>query len=341
MFFGIVVRSTTYFVGAPCYMIPFFSNIYEHLEKKRKGSRFPRIMGELYDGILPYEYVSEAMAELDIIERELRGVSANRYIYDFVEPNKQRPEGMKINYGAVNLYSALINADNDELLPRIRNAFTYALYAKENVWLGDSIMGGASQKRPYAEEDCEHFVFIRNGEGYTLDRFFGTRKTIVVPESKDGIPVTAIGEKAFADSNVEDVTIPSSVRELCAECFHGCGHLLRVTIGENVDIIGSKAFRYCFRLPAIELPKGLHAIEDMTFSHCSALTEVVIPDDVGSIGDEAFADCEKLSVVTIPASVIKMSTIAFKKTKKHLTIIAPTGSTAAKYAKKYKIEWHE
>ena len=57
-----------------------------------------------------------------------------------------------------------------------------------------------------------------------------------IPRNVAGIPVQAIGEKAFAGmKNVQSVTIPLSVRELGSDAFCGCPDLKKVTV-LNPDI---------------------------------------------------------------------------------------------------------
>lgn len=336
MFFGINVWNNIYSIKAPCYLIPFFSNICVHLEKGKRGTRFPVIMRELFSGILHYEHVTQAMEELNQIERELKLIPVSRYVYNFLEPNRPKPVGMKLPSYATSLYAYITNGDDKEIVPELRRALTDALYFKDNIWIGDSVVNNDKYKRPYAEDNLEHFVFLEQDGELILDRYFGTMKSVTVPEHKDGIPITVIGEKAFSyNIKVEEIILSQLVTTLCAESFYSCSKLKKITLGNNINQIGGKAFSDCYSLLQIELPKGLKIIEEKTFANCLALDEVIVPDGLETIAKEAFFDCPKLGTIALPASIAEISTLAFKKTKNHLRMTAPQGSIAAKYAKKY------
>lgn len=66
-------------------------------------------------------------------------------------------------------------------------------------------------------------------------------------------------------------------------------------------------------LESVIIPEGVISIGELVFSECYNLGYAIIPDSVKSIGRRAFEDCE------------------------NLTIYAPTGSYAEKYAKENNI----
>lgn len=82
---------------------------------------------------------------------------------------------------------------------------------------------------------------ITNGEiiitGYT-----GKAETVTVPETIDGYPVTAIGEKAFAGCICTQVELPEGIKSIGAEAFAGCENLIKVILPASIAQIGEKAF---------------------------------------------------------------------------------------------------
>ena len=102
-----------------------------------------------------------------------------------------------------------------------------------------------------------------------------------------------IGVEAFADiwdeygehyfCNIEDISIPDSVRELCDRCFRGCRSLRRVNFG-----------------PSSSLERiGVSCFED------SGVEEVSIPDGVRELCDNCFKGCKNLRRVTFGCSSLK------------------------------------
>ena len=65
-------------------------------------------------------------------------------------------------------------------------------------------------------------------------------KDVVIPQG-----VEKIGEKWFANSDIESVTIPTSVHEIQAGAFYCCRHLAKVIFkqsGSQLRVIGREAF---------------------------------------------------------------------------------------------------
>lgn len=67
-------------LGHPDFLHSFFSSICFHLENKKWGSRFPKIMNGLYTGLLKNNDFDEALEELKEIESSLEKVSSKNAI---------------------------------------------------------------------------------------------------------------------------------------------------------------------------------------------------------------------------------------------------------------------
>lgn len=50
----------------------------------------------------------------------------------------------------------------------------------------------------------------------------------VIPETLSGLPVIELGEKAFAQTGVEEVFLPRTLRRLGRYCFYGCERLSHI-----------------------------------------------------------------------------------------------------------------
>ena len=125
------------------------------------------------------------------------------------------------------------------------------------------------------------YNFEENETGWTITGYDRDKKKlpgiVILPEEKDGKPVTSIGNGAFANcSDLTSVIIPNSVTYISGAAFSGCSSLTNVTIPDSVVSIGQSAF-----------------------SGCRSLTNVTIPDSVTSIGGAAFYGCRSLTSVTV------------------------------------------
>ena len=101
-----------------------------------------------------------------------------------------------------------------------------------------------------------------------------------------------ICDYAFAMwSDLEEITIPSSVVRIGAGAFYGCNSLRSIVIPEGVETIEEDTFAECHWLEKVYLPSTLKEIRKGAFSNCSSLTEIVIPESVSFCDEHAFEGC--------------------------------------------------
>ena len=135
----------------------------------------------------------------------------------------------------------------------------------------------------------EGLIFTKSDDTYTVTGYTGTEANVIIPAIYKGLPVTAIGERAF----------------------YNCNRLTSVTIPDSVTSIGDYAFAWCESLTSVTIPDSVTSIGDEAFWACHLVTEVIIPEGVISIGEWAFASCEQLVSVSIPSSVLVIGNLAF------------------------------
>jgi hypothetical protein len=107
------------------------------------------------------------------------------------------------------------------------------------------------------------FEYIATNGAVTITGYTGTAKNIVIPEKINGLPVTAIGNRAFADKQLTGVTIPGSVTSIGEGAFYG-NQLTGVTIGNGVIAIRAYAFANN-RLTAVTVPNSVTTIGEGAF----------------------------------------------------------------------------
>lgn len=78
-------------------------------------------------------------------------------------------------------------------------------------------------------------------------------------------------------------------------------------------------------------------IADRAFAGCTQVESITLPKSVLSVGWFAFSGCTRLARVTLPESVTSIGYEAFAYCAKDLTVCAPSGSFAERYATSYGI----
>ncbi|MET3505307.1 leucine-rich repeat protein [Halalkalibacter oceani] len=135
--------------------------------------------------------------------------------------------------------------------------------------------------------------------------------SLVIPEMIEGRTVTAIGEEAFEEKSLTEVSLPDTLTTIRDYAFWG-NRLTELTLPDGVTSIGNYAFTDN-RLEELTLPNTLAVIGNNVFA-MNNLEEVVIPDGVTAIGNWAFGQNE-LTRIVIPDSVTTMGAYAFHDNK--------------------------
>ncbi len=147
-----------------------------------------------------------------------------------------------------------------------------------------------------------------------------------IPETVNGVTVTAIGSNAFSQcTKLENVIIPATVTTIGNYGFYLCYALKNVTIPDFVTSIGSCAFYRCESLESVTIPNHVLTIGGSAFSYCRALSDVKLSDSITTIGSAAFSDCSSLRVVNIPDSVTTLGSSVFSNCTALTTVTIPKG----------------
>ena len=157
------------------------------------------------------------------------------------------------------------------------------------------------EEKPVLAEGLE-YTLNNDGVSYSCTGIGTCKiKNIIIPNTYNGLPVTAIGKEAFFMTDIRTVIIPNSVTYIDRFAFANCESLLTITIPDSVTQLGSGAFIYCRSLTSATIGSGVTTLYD-TFLGCSSLTSVTISNSV-TIISAAFMQCRSLASITIPNSV--------------------------------------
>ena len=140
----------------------------------------------------------------------------------------------------------------------------------------------------YTENNCEVIITgLKKGVSDT---------SIVIPETIDGMPVTAIGAKAFEFTSITDIKIGENIREIEDTAFYNCDELSSVTWNCKCDVIPAYCFSECPKLTNFDF-SNIKKIGRYAFWR-SGLQEVCFPKSIEILEEGTFSECSGLRSVT-------------------------------------------
>lgn len=180
--------------------------------------------------------------------------------------------------------------------------------------------------------------------------------TLTIPTS-----VTSVGEGAFYNSNIQTVTVPTSLivylptetikimivnggTSIGANAFSPFKLLEEIVIPNSITSIADNAFNSCkikkATIPTVlanKLPKsdleevtmtGNGNLAASTFEGCGVLDTITISRNITTIGNNAFKGCISLTSVNLPNSITSIGNNAFENCAGLQEITIPGGVTS-------------
>ena len=227
-------------------------------------------------------------------------------------------------------------------------AYLYIAYGDGSGTRSISMSEGHNQNdfaiRPFHKLPTKNqFLFYTSSDGNVVtpsDDAFNV--SIVSNDYKDGQGVitfsgelTSIGDHAFRNTSITEVTIPASVTSIETWAFSDCEDLTSLTFadGSHLETIGESAFSGTALSGTLNLPASLISIGEAAFA-TTKITAVTIPASVTSIEKYAFSGCSQLSSLTF-ADGSQLETIkdeAFKNTAIEGVLTLPASLTSIGWA---------
>lgn len=205
------------------------------------------------------------------------------------------------------------------------------------------------------------YVVCDDGTAKVIE-YHGYRASVTVPDSIDGLAVSAIGSGTFYNKDttninhfLKHVTISEGITTICDGAFYACYKLEDVTIPSSVTHIGEYCINFSPTLMLLSPRNSAYAsIDDVIFEKehkrlvyypsrkedktytipdgiqeigayafsSADFTSISIPDSVTKIGEYAF-EFSDLNSITIPESVMEIGQSAFSHCKLQ-TVILPS-----------------
>ena len=143
-------------------------------------------------------------------------------------------------------------------------------------------------------------------------------KSVVLPST-----VQIISEGAFENSGLEEIQMPTHLKDIELRAFKGCSKLTSLTWPLALRTIGFEAFMGCEGLTALDFPPMINEIKAYAFKGCIGLQRVELPRSLTKLGMGAFADCANLTSASVPSSVTMINHTFNRCTKlQHLVLHA-------------------
>ncbi|MGD9679352.1 MAG: leucine-rich repeat protein, partial [Vulcanibacillus sp.] len=131
-------------------------------------------------------------------------------------------------------------------------------------------------------------------------------------EFEEGSQLVFIHPMAFANTAIEQITIPGSVQLIDDQAFMNCSNLHSVTFLSNqvIQRIGISAFENCSALQSINLPDALELLAGRAFKNCTSLQNIILPSGLTAINSDTFMGAN-LTAVHIPNTITQIFPNAF------------------------------
>lgn len=143
------------------------------------------------------------------------------------------------------------------------------------------------------------FAYTADGGEVTITDYTGTSEHVLIPDAIDGLPVTALADKAFYEKHVTTVVVPDSVTEIGDLCFSGDNYLVSLTLPDGLAELSYGALESCFRLMDFNLPKELKKISGSALQYNYYLTHLTLPSSLTEIEQLNFIGLHGLQSLTL------------------------------------------
>ena len=147
-------------------------------------------------------------------------------------------------------------------------------------------------------------------------------------ESFDFGIATTVVDKAFNNTGLKALTIPSTVTTIKGGGFSGCLQLTTLKFEGNITSLSSSSFADCTALSSVDFGDSMTTIGEGMFKNCTSLASIEIPDNITSIKNQAFYACTSLASVEFPGTITTIGTSAFCKSGISGEIVIPNSVTS-------------
>ena len=180
-------------------------------------------------------------------------------------------------------------------------------------------------------ESGDHYIVTGMGRCRDYD--------VLLPAEYKGLPVAAIGERAFKGTEITRIRLTENVLFIADNAFENCAKIAyneldglyyfgteknpayalisaskdsktTFAIHKDTKILADSAL-YDLEITSLTLPEGITHIGKNALYGCFELKSIDLPASLRYIGDEAFGNCGTLTEINLPKSVAYIGDSAF------------------------------
>lgn len=172
--------------------------------------------------------------------------------------------------------------------------------ALENIYVDSNNINYSDENGVLFDKNKTEIIQYPNGK---------TEISYVIPSS-----VSKIGEYAFYNSSIANISIPQNVNNIGFSAFYKSDLYENENNWENGTLyidnwlieVKNSLSDQC------EIKSNTTGIADNAFATCKNVTNIILPNTISIIGNSAFYNCESLEVITIPSSVTQIGKDIFE-----------------------------
>lgn len=155
---------------------------------------------------------------------------------------------------------------------------------------------------------------------------------LTIPSHVCDLPVTSIDAGAFANSNLEEISLPDTIEFIGSGVFQDCTKLKKINIPKNLTEIDSTAFACC-KIDSVTIPGNVR-LHSQAFYGCGNLHTVMLKEGIESLPLGIFTYCG-IKHIFLPDSLKEIKYEALMGVDKNMIIHCSKGSFAEKWAKEH------
>ena len=191
-----------------------------------------------------------------------------------------------------------------------------------------NISGNISSIGEYCFNGCQSLSSLKiSGSITSLPAYFikgcKSLKSFTIPET-----VKYLYDYSFADSYIEELTIPNTVTSVRGSFLNGNPNIKKIDFDASARSIPVSCFQNCTSLTDVKISSSVTSLWDYCFYGCTSLTSIDIPSSVTSLGNHCFGDCTGLTSIEIPSSVTSLGAACFSGCTGLTSIVIPSSVTS-------------